>query len=109
MSKSDNMSQMYQPAKPEYPDSQGMQYADGPVVKLGVTYNQDYSEIAEDRTMHQNTTPGEGNWNWSGNQYNTDFGGGESKSYGQSISTDGRTPVESTVVDNGRADRGKEA
>ena len=109
MSKSDNMEQMYQDVKPQYPDSQGRQYADGPVQKLAVTYNQDYSEIAEDRTNHANTTPEMGSWNWSGNQYSTDFGGGESKSYGTSVTTDGRTPVESTTVDNSRADRGKEA
>jgi len=107
---------MYQEVKPQYPDSQGRQYADSPSGafngqenKLGVTYNQDYSEIAEDRINHANTTPEMGNWNWSGNQYSTDFGGGESKSYGMSVQSDGRTPVESTTVDNSRADRGKEA
>ena len=101
---------MYQEVKPTYPDSQGRQYADGPVEKLAVTYNQDYSEIAEDRTMHENTTPGEGGWRWEGQQYNTDFGGGQSKSYGVSAgSSDGKTEVSTTVVDNSRADRGKEA
>ena len=101
---------MYSEVKPEYPDSQGRQYNDGPVSKLAVTYNQDYSEIAEDRTNHANTTPEQGGWNWSGNQYSTDFGGGESKSYGVAAgSNDGKTEVSSTMVDNSRADRGKEA
>jgi len=99
---------MYSEVKPQYPDSQGRQYADGPVEKLAVTYNQDYSEIAEDRTMHTNTTPGEGSWNWSGNQYSTDFGGGESKSYGSPVADQGESPKE-VSVDNSRADRGREA
>lgn len=98
---------MWQESKPEYPDSQGMQYADGPVQKLAVTYNQDYSEISEDRSMHENVTPGMGSWNWEGNQYSTDFGGGQAKSYGTDVS--GSTgSVSSTVVDNSVANRGQD-
>lgn len=118
MSNSDNMENMNDEVKPQYPDSQGRQYADSPSGafngqpnKLAVTYNQDYSEITEDRTNHENTTAGEGNWNWGAAHYSDDFGAGESKSYGVEVSSDnGKNPqVERTSVDNSKADRGKES
>lgn len=119
MSKSDDMKDMHQEVKPMYPDMMGNQYADSPAAafggstmnnKLPVTYDQFNNEIAADRPFHENTTPEQGSWNFSGKQYSEDWMGGN-KDYGMNVGADfGKTPkVERTIVDNSRADRGKDA
>lgn len=75
---------------------------------LGVSYDQFGNEIAEDRPMHSDSTPGKGSFNFSGNQYDDSPGKGGFGSYGTSVNSPG-TSSSSVTVDNSRADRGKES
>lgn len=68
---------------------------------LSVTRDQYDNEIASDRPMHTNSTPGEGAWNFSAGHYDDDVKGGSNVSAPEG--------VDKIMVDNSRADRGKEA
>jgi len=83
----------------------GNQFADDSMTPKPLTVTRDKydNEIAADKPMHDNTTPGEGAWNWSGGQY-PDKG---PEGYGSSVSAP--EGVDKLTVDNSKADRGREA
>ena len=76
---------------------------------ISVSRDKYQNEIPTDKPMHDNTTPGEGSFDWQCGHYATDFNAGFS-SYGRSVEDKGQNPSSSTIsVDNSRADRGKES
>jgi len=79
---------------------------------ISVRRDQYENEIPVDQTMHENPTPGQGEWHWEGNQYANDFGGGQ-RGYGVEVKEEddrGRHPVvERITVDAGRNKRGEES
>lgn len=100
---------MYDQKKPSQPSCEGPQFSDSPsggIVSsdnyLGVSYDKHNHELPEDRNMHTESTAGEGAFNFSGNQYATDF-----KSYGVAVNAPDNS--QRISVDTSRADRGKEA
>lgn len=102
---------MYSYEKPKVPDCTGPQFMDSPtggIVSpdnyLSVSRDRFNNEIPADRPMHDNATPQvSGGINYQGNQYSTDF-----SSYGVSVDA-GDNMSASVMVDNSKADRGKDA
>ena len=82
----------------------GKQFANDSMTPGPISVSRDkyQNEIPTDQPNHENTTPAEGGFNWSGNQYATDF-----SSYGQSVG--GGSSASRTAVDVSRADRGAES
>lgn len=83
--------------------SKGNQYADDSMTPPPISVSRDQygNEIAADRPMHENSTPGVGSWNFGAGHYDDDTKGGSDVSMPEG--------VEKVMVDNSRADRGKEA
>lgn len=95
--------------KPKYPPCNGMQFADDVATpeKLSVSYDAYNNEIAEDRPMHENDTPGMGGFNFSGKQYSDDFKGGYAN-YGVAVGP--MSPSRENVDVNSQSTaRGKES
>jgi hypothetical protein len=104
MSSSSDMKQMYQSAKPQYPDCVGKQFAGDAATPeyLDVTYDKNGNEKAEDRPYHMDGLSGDsGREGYK--QFASDF-----SSYGQAVDASNPT-VEKVSVDTSRADRGKES
>ena len=82
----------------------GKQFADDSMTTGPISVSRDkyQNEIPTDQPHHENTTPGEGGFNWSAQHYNTDF-----SSYGQSVG--GAKEASRTSVDVSRADRGADS
>lgn len=95
--------------KPQFPSMSGRQYADDSMTPepLSVTYDPFANEIAADRPMHTDTTPGEGKFNFAGKQYSEDWMGGN-KEYGVDVKPSGPSR-ESMDVNVGAANRGNES
>lgn len=97
--------------KAQQPSYQGEQYADSPAGVGGMinyTYDKFGNEIPGDKPMHENTTAGEGSFHFEGEQYSDGpWQGGYGSNYGVEVGAANK--IERTVVDNSRADRGKEA
>lgn len=87
--------------------------ADGMTQHVNVSRDKYMNEIpAQGKFSSDNTTPAEGSFNFSGNQYDDSPGRGGYGSYGVSVADRGKTPVaERTTVNVGRYpdDRGKES
>ena len=81
----------------------GSQFADDSMTPKPLTVTRDKyeNEIATDKPMHDNSTPGEGAWAWSEGHY------AKVMSYGVDVSAP--EGVDKLTVDNSRADRGRES
>jgi hypothetical protein len=89
----------------------GRQFANDSMTPEPISVSRDKfkNEIPSDRPMHGESTPGKGSWSFGEGHYSDDWNGGYS-SYGVSVEDKGQNPSSSVVsVDNGRADRGKDA
>ena len=75
---------------------------------IAVKTDQFGNEIPVDRPFHPETTPGEGSFNFGGEQYDDGPSKGGSKSYGTTVSDAGQQASRVTV-NAGRADRGHES
>lgn len=78
---------------------------------INVSRDKYMNEIPTDQPKHDNTTPAEGSWNFSGGQYDDSPGRGGYGSYGTEVADKGKNPgAERTTVNAGRypTDRGKE-
>lgn len=76
---------------------------------LTVTRDKFGNEIAADKPMHENATPGEGSWSFDEEHYDDGPSKGGFQSYGTAVSGNDGPSSERTTVDNSRADRGKES
>ena len=78
---------------------------------LGVSRDAYGNEIAEDRSSHDNTTPGKGSWSFDENHYASDCGNkGGYGGYGVPVADKGQSPSsERTTADASRANRGAES
>lgn len=96
---------MYKPnVGPTYPDCQGKQFAGDAATPdyLGVSYDANKNEKAEDRPYHMDGLSGDSGREGSA-QFASDF-----KSYGQAVDASGAS-VEKVMVDTSRADRGRDS
>lgn len=96
--------------QPKQPPCEGPQFAVNPYASdnyLNVSYDAFDNEIAEDRPMHENTTAGNGSFNFGGKQYSEDWQGGN-RAYGVSVGTPSPSR-ETTDVNVHSADRGSES
>jgi hypothetical protein len=95
--------------KPTEPDCSGRQYANDAATpdKISASFDSYTNEIATDRPMHENTTPGMGAFNFSGKQYSDDWMGGNSN-YGVAVGTPSASR-ETTDVNSQSTERGKES
>ncbi len=82
----------------------GTQFADDSMTPSPISVSKDKygNEIAADKPMHENSTPGEGAFGWTEGHYAQGPG-----NYGKEVSAP--EGVDKMTVDNSRADRGKEA
>lgn len=98
------MRQMYKPVKPQYPDCEGMQFAGDAATPeyLGVSYDSNSNEKAEDRPFHKDGLAGDSGREGS-MQFASDF-----KNYGVSVDAN-QGSVERITVDTSRADRGRDS
>ncbi len=80
----------------------GHQFADDSMTPSPLSVSRDKydNEIASDRPMHENSTPGMGSFNWDAGHYCDTVKGGTEVSAPEG--------VDKVTVDNSRADRGKE-
>ena len=87
---------------PKQPSCEGPQF-DSNKEYLSVHYDGQGNEIAEDRPMHENTTPAMGSPNYGAKHYADDF-----KSYGSAVGGSS-TSRQSTDVTGDAANRGDES
>lgn len=77
---------------------------------IGVKRDKFYNEIPSDRPAHEDATPAEGSYNFSGGQYDDSPGKGGFGSYGRSVSDLGKNPiVERSSVNADSTSRGKDS
>lgn len=83
----------------------GNQFADDSMTPSPISVSRDkyQDEIPSDRPMHDNTTPGNGGFNWDAGHYATDF-----SSYGVAVGDKGKTAT-TVDVNPHAANRGKES
>lgn len=81
----------------------GHQFADDSMTPSPISVSRDKydNEIASDRPMHENSTPGMGSFNFGAGHYDDDTKSGSDVSAPEG--------VEKVMVDNSKADRGKES
>jgi len=90
--------------KPVWPPCSGLQHDhDAGNSYLEVHYGEFGNEIAEDRPMQENATPGVGSFNYSAKYYHSDFPGG----YGTDVDAGG-VSRENMGVNAQSTERGKE-
>jgi len=91
--------------KPVWPSCEGMQYAHNPYGEnyLEVHYDENNNVIPSDKPMHENTTPGMGEFAFSEGHY-----ANEHKSYGVEVGSKGASR-ENVDVQASVPSRGKES
>jgi hypothetical protein len=95
--------------KPQWPPCSGRQYAADSMTpeELSVSYDQYNNEVASDRPMHTDTTPGNGSFSFGSPQYSDDFAGGW-KPYGVEVASVAPSR-ENVTVNSQSTERGKES